>query len=135
MPGRYLATAILLGYFFMPATIGATVLGSFFRWQLSWGLADVQAAALVTLGLAGAVAWSRGSPSSAIEGYLRLLAAEGGRLVALVARAVRAAGGGAALAYLMGALAAGLALGAGRRRRICALRHSAGGPPLAGRTG
>ena len=101
MPGRYLATAILLGHFFMPATIGATVLGSLFRWQLSWGLADVQGAALVTLGLAGAVAWSRGSPASAVQGYLRLLAAEGGHLVVLVALAGLAAGGGAALAYLM----------------------------------
>ena len=75
--------------------------GALFRWQLSWGLADVQGAALVTLGLAGAVAWSRGSPASAIQGYLRLLAAEGGHLVALVALAGLAAGGGAALAYLM----------------------------------
>jgi len=61
----------------------------------------VQGAALVTLGLAGAVAWSRGSATSAVRGYLRLLAAEGGHLVALVALAGLAAGGGAALAYLM----------------------------------
>lgn len=101
MPGRYLATAILLGHYFMPATIGATVLGSFFRWQLSWGLADMQGAGLVTVGLAGAVAWSRGSPASAVQGYHRVLAAEGGHLVALVALAGLAAGGGAALAYLM----------------------------------
>jgi hypothetical protein len=101
MPGRYLATAILLGHYFMPATIGATVLGSFFRWQLSWGLADMQGAGLVTVGLAGAVAWSRGSPASAVQGYHRMLAALGGHLVALVALAGLAAGGGAALAYLM----------------------------------
>ena len=101
MPARYLASALLLGWNFMPATIGATVLGALFRWQLSWGLADVQGAALVTLGLAGAVAWSRGSPTSAVQRYLRLLTAEGGHLVALVALAGLAAGGGAALAYLM----------------------------------
>jgi hypothetical protein len=101
MPGRYLATAILLGRDFMPATIGATVLGSLFRWLLTWGLADIQGAALVTLGLAGAVAWSRGSPTSAVRGYRQLLAAEGGHLVALLALAGLAAGGGAALAYLM----------------------------------
>ena len=68
MPGRYLATAIWLGYYFMPTSIGATFLGSLFRWQLSWGLADVQGAALITLGLAGAVAWSRGSPAARSRG-------------------------------------------------------------------
>jgi hypothetical protein len=101
MPGRYLATAILLARYFMPATVGTTVLGSFLRWQLSWGLADVQGAALLTLGLAGAVAWSRGSATTAVQGYHRLLATTGGHLVALVALAGLAAGGGAALAYLM----------------------------------
>jgi hypothetical protein len=101
MPARYLATAILLGDFFMSPKISATVLGSLARWQLSWGLADVQGAALAMLGLAGAVAWSRGSPGSVVQGYLRLLAAGGGQLVFLVALAGLAAGGGAALAYLM----------------------------------
>ncbi len=101
MPGRYLATAIWLGYYFMPTRISTTVLGSLFRWQLSWGLADVQGAGLVTLGLAGAVAWSRGTPASAVQGYRRLLAAEGGRLVVLVALAGWAAGAGAALAYAL----------------------------------
>ncbi len=101
VPGRYLVTAILLGHFFMPSTIGGTALGALFRWQLSWGLADVQGAALTTLGLAGAVAWSRGTASSAVRSYFRLLAALGGHLVVLVALAGLAAGGGAALAYLL----------------------------------
>ena len=112
----------------MPATIGTTVLGSLFRWQLSWGLADVQGAALVTLGLAGAVAWSRGTPASAVQGYLRLLAAEGGHLVVLVALAGMVAGGGAALAYVLVLSMPASHLGPGGRRRLCPLRHPAGGP-------
>ena len=35
--------------------------GDYFRWQLGWGLTDLQAASLVGLGLVGAVAWSRGT--------------------------------------------------------------------------
>src|SRR5262249_4697022 len=101
MPARYLATAILLGSSYMPASIAATALGSLFRWQLSWGLADVQGAALPALGLAGALAWSRGTILSALRGYFRLLAAEGGHLVVLLALAGLAAGSGAALAYLL----------------------------------
>jgi hypothetical protein len=101
IPARYLATAILLGHSFAPTMAGANVLGSLFRWQLSWGLADVQGAALVTVGLAGALAWSRGSPASAVQGYLRLLTHEGGHLVVVVALAGLAAGAGAALAYVL----------------------------------
>jgi hypothetical protein len=101
MPGRYLATAILLCHFFLPDTIAATPLGALLRWQLSWGLADIQGAALVALGLAGALAWSRGTAAGAVRGYVRLLAAEGGHLVALLVLASLAAGTGAALAYLL----------------------------------
>ena len=39
------------------------------------------------VGLAGAVAWTRGSIGEAIVGYARLLATEGGHLVAAVAMA------------------------------------------------
>jgi hypothetical protein len=101
MPARYLATAILLTDFYLPATIGATFVGSLLRWQLGWGLAAVQGAALTTMGLAGAVAWSRGSMQSAMRGYLRLIAVEGGHLVVLLLLAGVAAGSGAALAYLL----------------------------------
>ena len=69
------------------------------RWQLGWGLTDVQAASLVGIGLAGAVAWSRGTIRGAIAGYLRLLAAEGGHLVAAVAMAGVASGLASAAAY------------------------------------
>ena len=69
------------------------------RWQLGWGLTDLQAAALVGIGLAGAVAWSRGTIRGAIAGYGRLLTAEGGHLVAAVAMAGVGAGLVAAAAY------------------------------------
>jgi hypothetical protein len=101
MPARYVATAILIVDSFLPSGIGATPLAGVFRWQLSWGLVDLQGAALLSLGLAGAVPWSRGTVSSAVRGYLRLLAAGGGHLVALVLLGGLAAGVSAALAYLL----------------------------------
>jgi hypothetical protein len=101
LPARYVATAISLAYSFFPPEVGATALGAVFRWQLSWGLADLQGAALLSLGLAGAVPWSRGTVSSAARGYLRLFAAEGGHLVALLFWSGLAAGVAAAVAYLL----------------------------------
>jgi hypothetical protein len=95
LPGRYLATAVWLVWFDLSA--GEAQL----RWLLSRGLVEVQAAALPAVGLAGAVAWSRGSMASAVRGYLRLLSAEGGHLVGLLTLAGLAAGGGATLAYLV----------------------------------
>jgi hypothetical protein len=101
LPSRYMATSILLGYSFLPPQMIATPMGSLFRWQLSAGLAEVQGLALLSLGLAGAVAWSRGTVVSAMRGYRQVLAAAGGRLVALLVVCGLAAGGGAALAYVL----------------------------------
>jgi hypothetical protein len=101
LPGRYLATALLLGSSYLPGAVAATRVGSWLRWQLSWGLADVQGAALLTVGLAGAAAWNRGSPAGAVRGYFRLIAAEGGHLAAALALSGLAAGGLSALAYLL----------------------------------
>jgi hypothetical protein len=101
MPGRYLATAIVLGDPYLPSGVVPTVIGSLLRWQLNRGLADLQGAALLTVGLAGAVAWSRGTPAGAVRGYLRMVAAEGGHLVVLVALAGLLAGVGSALAYVL----------------------------------
>jgi hypothetical protein len=95
LPGRYLVTAVLLAWAYLPA------LEPLLRWQLNGGLAVMQAAALTTLGLAGAAAWSRGTAAGDLRGYPRLLAAEGGHLVALSALAGVAAGAGAALAYVL----------------------------------
>jgi hypothetical protein len=101
MPARYVATAVLLGLGYLPSGVGPTAIGSLLRWQLNRGLADLQGAALLTVGLAGAVAWSRGTAGGALRGYLRMVAAEGGHLVALLAAAGLLAGAGSALAYVL----------------------------------
>jgi hypothetical protein len=99
LPARYVATFVWLGSGYMPTSASATALGSYFRWQLGWGLTDLQAVGLAGMGVVGAVAWSRGTIGGAFAGYRRLLAAEGGHLVAAVAMAGVATGLGAAAAY------------------------------------
>ncbi len=99
LPARYLATFVWLGSGYLPTSASASPVGDYVRWQLGWGLTDVQAAALIGVGLAGAVAWSRGTMRGAVAGYLRLLAAEGGHLVAVVALASVASGLASAAAY------------------------------------
>jgi hypothetical protein len=101
LPARAWATLVLLSSLYLPSPVGTTWLGRLLRWQLSWGLADVQGAALVVAGLSGAVAWSRGTLSGAVRGYVRLLAAEGGHLVAALMLAGLAAGSLTAVAYLL----------------------------------
>ena len=61
LPARYMATLVWLGSGYLPTSATATALGDYLRWQLGWGLTDLQAAALVCVGLVGAVAWSRGT--------------------------------------------------------------------------
>jgi hypothetical protein len=101
LPARYLATAVLLVAFSLPNTVDATILGRYVRWQLNWGLADVQGAALVLAGLAGAVAWTRGTVAGALGGYRRMVAAEGGHLAAVLVLAGLASGTLSAVAYLL----------------------------------
>jgi hypothetical protein len=102
LPARAVATAgILLAWLNVPDSAGATAVGRYLRWQLNWGLADLQGAALVVVGLAGAVAWSRGTLGEAVRGYVRLLSAQGGRLVVVLALAGLASGLLSALAYLV----------------------------------
>jgi hypothetical protein len=83
----------------LPTSVSATQFGRYIRWQLGWGLTDLQAAALVFVGMAGAVAWSQGTFRGALRGYLRLLAAEGGRVIAAIAMAAVAAAVMTAAAY------------------------------------
>jgi hypothetical protein len=71
----------------LSTSVHATAVGRFIRWQLGWGLTDLQAAAIVFVGLAGAVAWSQGTIRGAFKGYLRLLSAEGGHLIIALAMA------------------------------------------------
>ncbi|HEX3450213.1 MAG TPA: hypothetical protein VHS97_18305 [Isosphaeraceae bacterium] len=99
LPARYVATLVLLASSYLPTSASATSLGNYVRWQLGWGLTDVQVVGLIGFGLAGAVAWSRGSIGGAMAGYGRLLAFEGGHVVALAAIAGFASGLLAASAY------------------------------------
>jgi hypothetical protein len=99
LPGRYVATTVWLTHLHLPTSVSATQVGRYIRWQLGWGLTDLQAAALVFVGMAGAVAWSQGTFRGAVRGYLRLLSAEGGRLVSAIAMAGVAAAVLTAAAY------------------------------------
>ena len=99
LPARYVATFVFLGQAYLPTSVSETALGDYVRWQLGWGLTDLQAASLVGVGLAGAVAWSRGTMAGAIAGYLRLLNTQGGRLIAVIALAGAAAAMVSAAAY------------------------------------
>lgn len=101
-PSRYVATVgwILLDNLPTFYTTG-TGLGSYLTWQVGWGLVDLQGAAVVFAGIFGAVAWSRGIGLATFRGYGRLLANEGGHLVATLAAAGLAAGGLSAAAYLI----------------------------------
>jgi hypothetical protein len=100
LPARYLAAFVFLAQAHLPTSVHATGLGDYIRWQLvGWGLTDVQAAALLFVGLVGVVAWTRGHLADALAGYRRLLAAEGARVVVALALAGGAATVLAAAAY------------------------------------
>jgi hypothetical protein len=99
LPSRYVATFVFLAGSHLPTSISPTVLGRYVRWQLGWGLTDLQAAALVVMGLVGVVAWTRGRLGEAIQGYRRLLAAEAGHLVVALAMAGAAGAVLSAAAY------------------------------------
>lgn len=101
LPARYLATAVLLFSFDQPSNAGNTIVGRYVRWQLHWGLADVQGGALVLMGLAGAAAWNRGNLVGVLRAYLRMLRGEGGRLALLLALTGATAGALSALAYVI----------------------------------
>jgi hypothetical protein len=99
LPARYVATFVWLGSTHLPTSAIDSQIGRYIRWQLGWGLTELQAASLLALGLVGAVAWSRGSPRGALIGYFRLLSDEGGHLVVALAMAGVAAAALAAAAY------------------------------------
>ena len=99
LPARYLASGVLLASYSLPSTAATSAVGSSLRWLLGRGIADVQGAALLTAGLAGAVAWGGVGVGSAFRGYGRLLKAQGGRLTAALALGGGAAGVASAVAY------------------------------------
>lgn len=100
MPGRYVATAVALVFLYLPAGVPAWAMSSI-RWQLGWGVIDLQAAGLVAVGMAGALAWSRGTFGSMLGGYMRMLRAEGGHLVGFLIAGGALASGLASAAYLL----------------------------------
>jgi hypothetical protein len=91
LPSRYMATFVFLTSGYFPTWLHATALGRYVRWQLGWGLTDLQAAGLAMVGLAGAVAWTRGTIRGSLEGYRRLLTVHGGHLTVVLAMAGAAA--------------------------------------------
>ena len=91
LPARYVATLVFLGSQHLPTSSAAGSMGRYVRWQLGWGLVDFQAAALVTIGLVGVVAWSRGSIGETLAGLIRLLRSQAGHLIAALAMAGAAA--------------------------------------------
>jgi hypothetical protein len=87
LPSRYAATFVWLSAAYFPTWINATSLGSYVRWQLGWGLTDLQAAGLAMVGFAGVVAWSRGTIWGSLVGFRRLLADHAGHMVVVLAMA------------------------------------------------
>ena len=100
LPARYVATVVVLANDHLPTSVQTSPLGGYIRWQLGdWGLADLQAGSLVVVGMVGMVAWSRGRIGTAVVGYGKLLAAEGGHLIAALMMAAVATGLLSAIAY------------------------------------
>jgi hypothetical protein len=98
LPARYLATFVWLSAHYFPTWLNATWLGSYVRWQLGWGLTDLQAAGLAMVGFAGIVAWGRGTIRGSLIGFRRLLAAHGGHVFVVLTMA------SAAMALLAGSV-------------------------------
>lgn len=99
LPARYVATFVLLVSSYLPTWVSSTVVGQAIRWQLGWGLSDLQAASLCLVGLAGATAWSRGGLGESVTGYARMLKADGARVLVVLALAGGASGVLSAAAY------------------------------------
>ena len=91
MPARYLATFVWLSAAYLPTWVQSSPVGRYIRWQLGWGLTDLQAVAFAMIGFAGVVAWSRGSLGGTLVGFRRLLTAHGGHIVIVLIMASSAA--------------------------------------------
>lgn len=100
LPARYAATFALLSLDHLPPEFRGTEVGRYLRWQLGPGLAVLQAVGLVFAGLAAVAVWSRGTVWRLPSGWVRLITAEGGRIVASLATMGIAAGVFAAIPYL-----------------------------------
>jgi hypothetical protein len=101
LPARYVATFVFLVSGHLPTSVTASPIGRYIRWQLGTGLADLQAASFLFIGIAGVVAWTRGSLRSALSGYARVLSNEGARLTLVLAVAGASCGVVSAAAYFI----------------------------------
>ncbi len=99
LPGRYLSTFAWLLLDTAQTYIPGSWLTSLLRWEIIQGVMYQQGFAFLTVGVAGAAAWTRGSPWAGLVGYSRLIKAEGGRLVATLLSAAVVAGSLAGLVY------------------------------------
>lgn len=72
MPGRYLATGMLLALPYAPGLLSGI--------ELTWWIVLAQGCGVALLGLAGAAAWSRGGFRGALEVFWALLRRQGARL-------------------------------------------------------
>jgi hypothetical protein len=80
LPGRYATAAAWLLFGHIPVFVAQSGLSVFLQ---GWGVVVLQAVALLFFGLAGGLAWGRGSWKATLKGYGRLLRAEGGRVLAI----------------------------------------------------
>jgi hypothetical protein len=100
-PSRYVATFVWLSAAYFPTWVSTTQLGAYVRWQLGWGLIDLQTIGLAMVGFAGAVAWTRGTIRGSLVGFKRLLTAHGGHLMVVLAMAGVAAAALAGFVYVV----------------------------------
>ena len=98
IPARYVAVSAYLVLMYVPDVIAGTVLAPLLS---GWGLVFLQGAAVLLVGLVGAVPWCRGGVRSALSGYGTLLREEGGHLVATLAIGGLLAAIPTSLAYLL----------------------------------
>ncbi len=102
-PARYISAAVTLALRLHPARVAATPsVASFLRWELGWGLVDLAGGGpglrRPGSGRRPGAGGRWGTPSAGIG---RLIAAEGGHLVAALALGGLAAGALAASSYLL----------------------------------
>jgi hypothetical protein len=98
LPARYALSGTWLLFQHAPAVGDYSAITSLMR---GWGIVNLQAAAIVSMGMAGVVAWGSGRVLEVFGDYLGLIRAEGGRLVALLALSGVIAGAGVATVYAL----------------------------------
>lgn len=101
LPGRYVATALVLASQHFPASWMSTEPGRVLRWSLGPGLVWIQTASLAAMGVVGAIAWSGGGWREAWLGFRRTLRREGGRMAVATAMAVGSCAVLSAVAYTL----------------------------------